>query len=322
MVAPPFSASESPSSDPHVAAQRQVEVIGAAWGLGGANPDCAEAPRVLLPLLLARLEECGVPAAAGPVIRSPGGERRRELAVRRLCGRLASAVASSVRSGRLPCILGGDHSCAGGTWSGVARALHGKLGLVWIDAHMDSHTPATSPSGRLHGMPLAWLLGEDDDPLYGLSSGVLDPAHVALVGVRSFEPEEARRLARLGVRVFMDDEVRERGAQPVFAEALQIATRGTAAFGISIDLDVISPDEAPGVATPVGGGLAARPLAHALQAAQARSDLAAVELVEYCPRLDAQGSSARVAVELLAAALCRARQDSQVLSQALERDEP
>jgi arginase len=322
MVSPPFSAIQSPTSDPDVVAQRQVEVIGAAWGLGGADPDCAEAPRVLAPLLLARLEECGVPAAAGPVIRSHAGERRRELAVSRLCGRLGSAVAGSLRSGRLPCVLGGDHSCAGGTWSGVARALHGKLGLVWIDAHMDSHTPSTSPSGRLHGMPLAWLLGEDDDPLYGLTSGVLDPSHVALIGVRSYEPEEAQRLARLGVRVFMDDEVRERGVQPVFAEALQIATQGTAAFGISIDLDVVSPDEAPGVGTPVGGGLAARPLGQALRAAYGRTDLAAVELVEYCPRLDAHGSSARIAVELLAAALCRARDDPQVLSQALDRDEP
>ena len=104
---------------------------------------------------------------------------------------LGSAVADSLRHGRLPCVLGGDHSCAGGTWSGVARALHGRLGLIWIDAHMDSHTPATSHSGRLHGMPLAWLLGEDDDPLYGLTSGVLDPKHVSLIGVRSYEPEEA-----------------------------------------------------------------------------------------------------------------------------------
>src|SRR5262249_39334497 len=124
---------------------------------------------------------------------------------------------NALRRGRLPCVLGGDHTCAGGTWSGVARVLKekseggGSLGLVWIDAHMDSHTPATSHTGRLHGMPLAWLLGEDDDPLYGLASGVIEARHVALVGVRSYEPEEADRLERLGVRVFMISEIRSRG---------------------------------------------------------------------------------------------------------------
>lgn len=303
--------------------QRQVEVIGAAWGLGGADPGCAEAPAVLAPLLAERLNECGVPSLAGPMLRPLAIERRRQVAVAKLCGLLGSAVADAVRRDRLPCVLGGDHSCAGGTWSGVARTLRGKgagaLGLVWIDAHMDSHTPATSHTGRLHGMPLAWLLGEDDDPLYGLASGVLDPRHVALIGVRSYEPEEAERLARLGVRVFMLPETRKRGLAAVFAEALDIATRGTAAFGISIDLDVVNPSEAPGVGTPVAGGLGSAELAGALESVGGRSDLAAIELVEYCPRLDAGGCSARVAIDLLAAALCGPRQDPQVVAEALER---
>ncbi|MDQ5850014.1 MAG: arginase family protein, partial [Pseudomonadota bacterium] len=162
--------------------QRQIELIGAAWGLGGANPNCAEAPAVLAPLLTERLNRCGVTAVAGPMLRTSPTERRKQFAVSKLCGLLASAVADSLRHGRLPCVLGGDHSCAGGTWTGVARSLHGKgggpLGLIWIDAHMDAHTPGTSHSGRLHGMPLAWLLGQDDDPLYGLSAGVIDPRHV------------------------------------------------------------------------------------------------------------------------------------------------
>lgn len=306
--------------------QRQVEVIGAAWGLGGADPGCAEAPAALAPLLAARLSECGVPAAAGPMLRPLATERRRQAAVAKLCGLLASAVADAVRRDRLPCVLGGDHSCAGGTWSGVARTLHAKgagaLGLVWIDAHMDSHTPATSHTGRMHGMPLAWLLGEDDDPLYGLASGVLDPRHVALIGVRSYEPEEADRLRRLGVRVYMLAETRARGLATVFGEALGIATGGTAAFGVSIDLDVVNPAEAPGVGTPVAGGLGGAELARALAQIGGRGDLAAIELVEYCPRLDANGCSARVAIDLLAAALCGPRQDPQVLAEALERQDP
>ena len=191
--------------------QRQIEMIGAAWGLGGADPGCAEAPAVLVPLLAQRLAACGLPAIAGPILQPSPGERRRQFAVSKLCGQLAAAVADARRGGRLPCVIGGDHSCAGGTWTGVARTLQGALGLVWIDAHMDSHTPATSHTGRLHGMPLAWLLGQDDDPLYGLGAGVVKPQHVCLVGVRSYEREEDERLRRLGVRVIFMDEVRSRG---------------------------------------------------------------------------------------------------------------
>jgi arginase len=294
--------------------QRQIEVIGAAWGLGGANPGCAEAPGVLAPLLASRLQACSVPFVAGPILEHAGTERRKQAAVSRLCGQLGAAVASAVRRGHLPCVLGGDHTCAGGTWSGVARVLDGKLGLVWIDAHMDSHTPATSHTGRLHGMPLAWLLGEDDDPLFGLASGVIEAKHVALVGVRSYEPEEEERLARLGVRVYMIPEIRSRGLPTVLAEARAIAAGGTAAYGISIDLDVVTPEDAPGVGTPVAGGLSAAELCDALRHLGPRDDLAALELVEYCPRLDADGCSARVAIDLLEAALCRARDDAQVLA--------
>src|SRR5205823_6012086 len=244
--------------------QRQVELISAAWGLGGVDPGCADAPAVLAPLLLSRLREYGIPTLPGPILRPSPTERRKQVAVSRLCSLLAAAVADSLRHGRLPCVLGGDHTCAGGTWTGVARSLRGDLGLVWVDAHMDSHTPGTSHTGRLHGMPLAWLLGQDDDPLYGLAAGVLEPRHVCLVGVRSFEPEEEERLRRLGVRVVMIDEVERRGLDAVFEEALDIATTGTAAFGISVDLDVVDPGEAPAVGTPAAGGIAGAALARAL----------------------------------------------------------
>jgi arginase len=304
-----------------VALQRQVEIIGAAWGLGGAEPGCAEAPDALMPLLQARLKTCGMAAHAGPMLRPAAGERRKQAAVSRLCGLLAAAVADSLRHGRLPCVLGGDHSCAGGTWAGVARTLHGELGLVWVDAHMDSHTPRTSHTGRLHGMPLAWLLGQDDDPLYGLSAGVLNPEQVALVGVRSFEPEEAERLAALGVRVFHMREVHARGLETVLAEALAIATAGTQGFGISIDLDVVAPEEAPGVGTPVAGGIPGGQLARALARIGGRPDLTAVELVEYAPRLDPDGRSARVAIETLVAALCGTGDEAQIVADAVHGED-
>ena len=299
--------------------QRQVQLIGAAWGLGGADPGCAEAPAVLAPLLARRLEACGVSARVGPLIAPAAGERRKTLAVSKLCAQLASAVADARREARLPCVLGGDHSCAGGTWSGVARTLEGALGLVWIDAHMDSHTPSTSHTGRLHGMPLAWLLGQADDPLYGLTSGVLRPEHVCLVGVRSYEPEEDERLRRLGVRVIFMDEVRARGIDSVLGEALDIARAGTTGFGVSIDLDVISPEEAPNVGTPVGGGVTSAELTRSLERIAGEPTLAALELVEYSPRLDRDGATARVALGLLSAALCGTREDTQVLANTVHR---
>jgi arginase len=298
--------------------QRQVELIGAAWGLGGPEPGCAEAPAALMPLVIAQLQRCGVPLRAGPILSPSRAERRKQLAVSKLCGLLASAVADAMQRGHLPCVLGGDHSCAGGTWTGVARAIRdqkrGSLGLIWIDAHMDAHTPRTSHTGRLHGMPLAWLLGEDDDPLYGLATGVIEPRHVALIGVRSFEPEERVRLDHLGVRVIYMDEIRTRGIAAVLDEAVGIATRGTAAFGISIDLDVVTPDEAPGVGTPVPDGVSGAELARALERLGGRPDLAAVELVEYSPRLDPTGRTGRVAIEILRAALCGARQQPKVVA--------
>ena len=300
--------------------ERQIELIGAAWGLGGADPGCAHAPAALAPLLVERLARCGQRAVPGPILKPLPSERRKQQAVSKLCGLLASAVAEALRHGRLPCVLGGDHSCAGGTWTGVARAMdQGELGLIWVDAHMDSHTPRTSHTGRLHGMPLAWLLGQDDDVLYGLATGVLQPSRVALVGVRSFEPEEAERLARLGVRVFHMDEVRTRGIDAVFDDALAIAAKGNAGFGVSIDLDVITPEDAPGVATPAAGGITGAELARGLARIGGRPELMAVELVEYCPRLDPDGRSARVAVDALAAALCGARHDAQVVAEAVQR---
>jgi arginase len=303
--------------------QRQIELIGAAWGLGGANPGCAEAPAHLVPLIEARLRECGALSMAGPHLSPFPTERRKQLAVSRLCARLAAVVAHARRSGHLPCVIGGDHSCAAGTWCGVARTLHGELGMVWIDAHMDAHTPGTSHSGRLHGMPLAWLLGQDDDPLYGLASGVLDPSRVCLVGVRSFEPEEAERLERLGVRVIHMEEIRRRGIESALDEALSIATTGTEAYGISVDLDAITPEDAPGVGTPVKEGLSGHDLARAIARVGGSDRLAAVELVEYVPRLDPDGRTARVAVDIVAAALCGrgggTRQDPEVVAQAIDR---
>jgi arginase len=208
--------------------------------------------------------------------------------------------------GKLPVVVGGDHSCAIGTWKGVASALRarGPLGLIWIDAHMDAHTPQTTPSGALHGMPLASLLGYGDKRLTSLGRGVqLLPKHVCLIGVRSFESGEAALLRRLGVRVFFMPEVVRRGLTAVMREALDIATTGTAGFGVTLDLDALDPRDAPGVGSPVKGGIRAAELSTALASIQGHPALAGVEIVEYNPQRDRNGVTANVAAGLLEAVL-------------------
>lgn len=272
---------------------RSVELIGAAAGLGAPDARVALGPAFLQAAGLGeRLGARWTPLLA-PRFAAP-----RAAAVADFNRRLARRTAASVAKGAFPLVLGGDHSVAAGTWRGVAGALDGSLGLLWIDAHMDAHTVSSSPSGNWHGMPLASLLGADGSP------GALRPEHVALVGVRSYEPEEAALLARLGVRVFFIDEVQRRGPAAVFEEALGIVARGTARFGVTVDLDALDPADAPGTGLPVADGLRSGDLVPALAAIGTDRRLVAAEIVEYNPFRDEAGVTARL-VESIAGALAR-----------------
>jgi ornithine--oxo-acid transaminase len=287
-----------------VAIRRQVELIGVASGAGGADAACAEAPAHLAAQGLDTiLRTRGLDAAWRATLESERDAGARS--VSGLCARLASQVAETLRAGRLPCVLGGDHACAVGTWAGASRALaeRGPLGLIWIDAHMDSHTPRTSPSGRLHGMPLAALLGQGDGEFPDLGPAPLAARNVCLVGVRSFEQEEARLLERLGVRVFFMEEIWQRGMDAVMSDALQIVKANTAGFGVTLDLDALDPVEAPAVATPAPGGLRSRSLLPALARIAEQPGYVGFELVEYSPRRDRDGRTAQLIVELVSAAL-------------------
>jgi arginase len=233
-------------------------------------------------------------------------------AVARLCRKLAARVEQSVARGRRFVVFGGDHSCAIGTWSGAHNGLpiDARLGLVWFDAHMDAHTPATTPSGRLHGMPLAVLMGHGPEELTGIArrGPALLPRNLCLVGVRSYEAGEAALLEKLGVRVIMMDEVRRRGLPSVTEEALAIARRGTEGFGISVDLDVLDPTEAPGVGSRVAGGMQGEDLARALKLLHGAPDLLGIELAEYNPLLDRTFKTEDQLRHLLAAALTNGAQ--------------
>jgi arginase len=244
-----------------------VSIIGVACGAGAPDPRCADGPAALRKYgLVGRLRHVGMDATWSGTIPAPAGEETLAV-VSAVAEALATRTEALVARGRLPVVLGGDHSCAIGTWKGIARALGGQraLGLVWIDAHMDAHTAQTSMSGKVHGMPLACLLGEGDPRLTGIAGGArLDPSRICLVGVRSFESGEAALLQRLGVRVFFMHDVERRGLQDVMKEAMAIAASGGRSYGISLDLDAVDPTDAPGVGSPAPGGIRAAELLRAL----------------------------------------------------------
>jgi len=302
-------------------------LIGVASGLGAPDARCAQGPRRLLAGgLLERLSTRGTSLRWRTMLHPyrRAGESR-YMSIARSSARLAREVAAVIRSGAFPVVVGGDHSCAIGTWSGVARAVAslGPIGMVWIDAHMDSHTPATSHTGMAHGMPLAALLGYVPEltPISrageGAAGGMLSVRHLCLVGVHSYEPEEAALLTALGVKIFPMAEIKDRGLDTVLDQAIRIAGAGTAGFGISLDLDAIDPGAAPGVSTPVFDGIDAAKLLEALRRHASDPNLLAFELAEYNPCLDRQGKTAAL-VEGILAAILRADAEPAVSPQELE----
>lgn len=277
-----------------------LELIGAAVGLGAQDQRCADGPDALLASGLSGfLNARGIDTVWREIVHEEPELRTHRLkAVTAFCAQLADRVLRSLGTHRFPVVLGGDHSCAIGTWSAVRESIQHKrapLGLLWIDAHLDSHVPATSPSGAIHGMPLACLLGYGDPPLVNLlrPEAKLKPEHLCLVGIRSYEKGELDLLNRLGVRVIYMEEVRRRGLDAAIAEGLEIVTRGTAGFGLSIDLDAMDPLDAPGVGSPEPGGIRAPELLDALTLVAAHPKLCALEIAEYNPHLDHNGQTAR-----------------------------
>jgi len=287
---------------------RKIAIIGTACGRGAQNHGCQDGPEVLRALdFFGDLHESGINFFWDNVIHFPCDADSEALhAISGMCNVLSERVASALRHGHFPLVVGGDHSCAIGTWSGVGKAIAGKgeLGLLWIDAHMDSHTPATTPSGAIHGMPLACLLGHGERELtgIGLPSPTLLPGNVCLLGVRSYEAGEAALLEALGVRVYGMAEIRERGFAEVFNEALEHVQRNTCGFGISLDLDALDPSEEAGVGSPEPGGIYKHEMARAFRKLHHNPHFLAMEIVEYNPYLDSSFITAQAACELFAAA--------------------
>ncbi len=224
------------------------------------------------------------------------------------CERAALLVDGALADHKMPLVLGGDHSVAMGSVAGVAahyRKTNEKIGLIWIDAHADMNTPETSPSGNVHGMPLAALIGLGAKELTHIAGFApkVDPENVAIVGLRSVDDQEAETVRRTGVHAFTMRDIDERGMRAVMQEAIAYATAGTAGFHLSFDMDAVDPYEAPGVGTAVRGGITYRESHLAMEIVSDSGKMTSMEVVEVNPVIDSANRTALLAVELVMSAL-------------------
>jgi arginase len=292
--------------------ERKLAVIGAALDLGAGRRGVDMGPSAIryagLDERLLRLgfecEDLGNVRAATPEATESGDLHARFLPqIKDTCAGVAERVSAAVTDGRLPIVLGGDHSIALGTLGGLA-ASHGPGGAIWFDAHGDLNTPETSPSGNVHGMPLAAALGVADDTFASDAWPLpaLRPEHVVLIGVRSLDDGERELVHELGVSVHTMTDLDRKGVEPAVREALERVA--SAAFvHISLDMDVVDPDVAPGVGTPVRGGLSYREAHLAMELVAESGLLGSMDVVEVNPILDRENATAALAVELVASAL-------------------
>ena len=219
------------------------------------------------------------------------------------CAKEAELVIQTLEAGKIPLVLGGDHSIAAGTVSGVAefyRRSKQRIGLLWIDAHSDINTPDSSPSGNVHGMPLGAIMGLFPGPLsdmYGFCPKV-KPDNVVLVGIRDVDNVERENIRKAGVHVFTMRDIDERGMRVVMEEALRLAGRSTVGYHVSLDMDWIDPEDAPGVGTPVWGGATYREGHLAMEIIADHGRMTSFEIVEVNPVLDERNQTAELAVEL------------------------
>jgi len=219
----------------------------------------------------------------------------------RVAEELAAVVADIERGGRVAVILGGDHSMSMGTLAGIARAGR-RPGLIWMDAHGDSNTPRTSPSGNVHGMPFAVALGLADEPFPRSLRASVDGRNAALIAVRSVDPGEKENIKAAGVTAITMADIDRLGMSAAMERAIAVASRGDG-IHLSLDMDAIDPDEAPGVGTPVRGGLTYREAQLAMEMLAASGKLRSLEVAEVNPILDQGNRTAMLAVELVASAL-------------------
>ncbi len=217
--------------------------------------------------------------------------------------RVAGAVATSVQSGHIPLVLGGDHSLSIGSIRGAARSK--KLGVIWVDAHADFNTPETTPSGNIHGMPLAVLAGRGEERLIQLwdeATPVVDPKRVAVIGARDLDPGEKVNLSEAGVMVMGVDQIDRIGMMAVVEKAIERVSRDVEGIYLSFDMDALDPRHAPGVGTPVSAGLTQREAHLVCELVAENGNLVGMDMVEVNPILDIQNQTAHLAMDLILSA--------------------
>ena len=291
---------------------RKIRVIGVPLDLGQSRRGVDMGPSaVRVAGLEARLEALGHEVEDGGNVPVAIPEQKKEGAanakylkeITATCTKHAELVLKTLEAGKVPLALGGDHSMAAGTVSGVAefyRKQNQRIGLIWIDAHTDINTPESSPSGNVHGMPLAALMGlwsGDLANIYDFSPKVR-PENCVLVGVRDIDAVEKENVHKTGIGVFTMRDIDERGMRTVMEEALRIAGRGTAGYHISLDMDWVDPEDAPGVGTPVRGGATYREAHLAMEIIADHGRMLSFEIVEVNPVIDEHNQTADLAVEL------------------------
>jgi arginase len=244
-----------------------------------------------------------------PEIRVPGDERKKYIReIARVCQRLYQASLDALEQGGLPLVIGGDHSLAAGSVAAAADFLRRdrrRLGLLWVDAHGDMNTPASTTSGNVHGMPLAALLGAEPAELarIGGFSPKVDPAHTVLIGVRNLDAREKQLVRASRIHVYTMKDIDRLGIASVVEQALAHAGKGTGGVHVSFDVDVCDPAIAPGVGTPVKGGLDYREAHMVMEMVADTGRLTSMDIVEVNPILDVRNATAQLGAELALSAL-------------------
>ena len=293
-------------------AAKKIRIMGVPLDLGQSRRGVDMGPSaVRVAGLEARLEELGHVVEDGgnvavaipeqKTVGDPNAKYLKEITA--TCTKLADLVLKTLDAGVVPLVLGGDHSVAAGTVAGVSefyRRQNQRIGLIWIDAHTDINTPESSPSGNVHGMPLAAITGLGPPELshiYTFSPKV-NPDNCVLVGVREIDAVEKENVRRAGIEVFTMRDIDERGMRTVMEEALRAAGRGTVGYHVSLDMDWIDPEDAPGVGTPVRGGATYREAHLAMEITADHGRMLSFEIVEVNPVIDEHNRTADLAVEL------------------------
>jgi arginase len=291
----------------------QIRIIGAPMDLGADRRGVDIGPSAIryaglsdrLRQLGYTVHDIGNIVIPQPESQSQGNPRLKYLdAIVQASKELEGIVTTTLQEGEFPLILGGDHSIALGSISGVAR-IHRPLGVIWIDAHPDFNIGETSPSGNIHGMVLSALAGMGDNRLTGIGgwSPKLNPAHIVIVGARDIDVEEQKLLRKHHIHVFTMSDIDRKGISDVMGQATAIAGQDDNPIHLSLDMDALDPREAPGVGTPVRGGLSYREAHLAMEMIADTHQLVSMDVVEVNSILDCENATAQLAVELTLSAL-------------------